>query len=137
MVLVSLPSWKTNTSPAESSLKWLEHPIAHVTKLAGKPYQLGVKLNETVSLLAAWKHVRNKLFKDVKELTPAQYKQAFDETIRITSMSNNTLGRINRLLRSFGNEKPFANTVAQSMNGLMSYVANDLRQPPCSISSRL
>lgn len=111
---------------------WMSNPLAHLAKLSAAPYQAGVKLNETVSLIAAYKHVRDKHYKGFKTLDKAQWKHVHDETIRIAAMTNNTIGKVNRPTFLFGSEKPFFRTSAQALYSLQSYVgmtyANTIRQ---------
>ena len=111
---------------------WYKSPLAHVTKLAARPYQAGVKLNETISLIAAWNHTKSKLYPKTEKLDKAQYAQVYQETARIASLVNNTLGRVNRPTALFGSSDPVARTTSQMLYSLQSYnftvYSNTIRQ---------
>jgi hypothetical protein len=119
-------------TPVEKDAAWYKSPLSHLTKIAQKPYQLGVKLNETVALIAGWQHSKNKMFPGVDTLDKVQYKAVYDEAVRIAAMVNNTLGKINRPTAMFGSDKPMWRTTAQALYSLQSYVgmtyANTIRQ---------
>jgi hypothetical protein len=111
-------------SPPERDASWMTKSLNHLTKMVSKPYQLSVKLNETVALIASFNHAKKKMFPGVKEVQGEQFKQVYAEAVRIASMANNTLGKINRPTALFGNDKQFARTSAQALYSLQSYTAS-------------